>query len=293
MPKRRRKLYYSGKKYSNPFFRQKKKNGVLSFAKKKSKRERSRRFKLAIFLFAAAVAGFVWLFCFSAAFNIVSVEVAGNDKISADKIKNLVWRQTEERRLFFLSQRKLFLFDKDELARRLNDEYFFQNLSIKKKFPDTLIITLKEKEYAAAWYELGKYYHIDNEGNVLSETDPLQINRQNYPLIENDRREKIKDGKVNGSRDQIDFIISLFKIAKNDKNFQIDRFALTETINGVQDADTVIMKTVGGPDIYFSVNSDAKEQMSKLAIILEKTLKDNFKDKQYIDLRYGDRVYYK
>ncbi len=53
------------------------------------------------------------------------------------------------------------------------------------------------------------------------------------------------------------------------------------------------MKILDGPAVYFNTEKDINAQIAKLLIITDKKLKDNFKNKKYIDLRYGDRVYYR
>ncbi len=290
MPKRRKKFDYSGKKYSNPFFRAKRKKGVFSVSSGKSFKAKKRtwRSKLIFLTLAAVFVCLVWLFYFSSVFNVTSVEVVGNSKIAESDIKDAVWRQTNESRFFIFKQKNLNLFDEDELAANLNGQYYFENLSINKKFPGTIIINLKEKEYSAVWYESDKYYYIDNEGNIFSEADPLQIKRQNYPLIENRREGKIDGKAVKADDGSIDYIVSLFKELKNNrKNFKIDRFILDS------DFYTVKLKLLEGPEIYFNTKEDIKKQIAKLLVIVGEKLKDDFINKEYIDLRYGDRVYYR
>lgn len=288
MPKRNKKFDYSGKKYSNPFFRRKRKKGVLPASSGKLLKSKwTWRSRLIALTFIIISVGLIWFFYFSSIFNIVSMEVSGNNKITADDIKNLAWKQTEENRFFILKQSNLNLFNKDKLAAELNAEYYLEYLSISKKFPGTIIINLKEKEYSAVWYESDKYYYIDNNGNIFSEADPLQIKQQNYPLIENKGNAKIKDNIVKADEGNIGYIIGLFKGLNNYNNFKIDRFILDSDVN------TVKVKILNGPEIYFNTRENINKQIAKLLVITGNKLKDNFEDKEYIDLRYGDRVYYR
>jgi hypothetical protein len=53
------------------------------------------------------------------------------------------------------------------------------------------------------------------------------------------------------------------------------------------------MAVKGGPFIFFNIKDDIDKQLAKLVLIRDKELMDNFNKKTYIDLRYGDKVYYK
>ncbi len=289
MLKRRKKFDYSGKKYSNPFFRRKRKRGVLPVSSGKLfKSKWTWRSKLIVLALITISVGLIWLFYFSSVFNIVSIEVAGNVKIAADDIKNLAWKQAKESRFLILEQKNLNSFSRDELTANLNSQYYFESLSVDKKFPGTIIINLKEKEYSAVWYESDKYYYVDNEGNIFSEADPLQIKQQNYPLIENKGEARVEGKIIEADDGSIDYIVNLFKEFKNNyKNFKIDRFILDSDVN------TVKMKILDGPEIYFNTEDDVNSQIAKLMVIVGEKLKDDFVNKEYIDLRYGDRVYYR
>lgn len=272
---------YRKKKYSNPFFRKKRKKINLSYF--------SWRLKLIVVEIMVLICGFVWFFCFSPYFNIEMISAAGAEKISGREIEDLAWRQTERRRLLLGSQKNLFLFDLDELIKTLNERYCFDDLKVEKKRPDKIIITLKEKTYSAIWRESStdKYYYIDLEGNIIDETNPLEIKNKNYPLIDNKRENAIADRKIEKQNDNIDYIVRLFdKFKKENPGFAIERFIIDNEIN------TIKMSINQGTEIYFNTKEDMDKQISKLMVIITEKLKDDLNNKKYIDLRYGERVYY-
>lgn len=272
---------YRKKKYSNPFFRKRRKKINLSYF--------SWRLKLIVVEIMVLICGFVWFFCFSPYFNIEMISAAGAEKISGREIEDLAWRQTERRRLLLGSQKNLFLFDLDELIKTLNERYCFDDLKVEKKRPDKIIITLKEKTYSAIWRESStdKYYYIDLEGNIIDETNPLEIKNKNYPLIDNKRENAIADRKIEKQNDNIDYIVRLFdKFKKENSGFAIERFIIDNEIN------TIKMSINQGTEIYFNTKEDMDKQISKLMVIITEKLKDDLNNKKYIDLRYGERVYY-
>lgn len=274
----RRKFIYSKRSYSNPFFRNKR---TISAGRDGL----SNKNKLIIIAAAVAVSIFIWLIFFSMLFKINKIEISGVGENTAKEIESLT-RDMALNKL--LGKNNLLLFSKSELGKILNEKFYLQNLIIKKKLPHTLIIALQEKQPVAVWRENDKYFYIDNEGGVINQVDPLNISRHSYPLIENLTNIQIHDRKSNINKPTIDYILNLFAEFKNQKhNFDIERFIIDNDIN------TVKMAILGGPKIYFNTKEPVGEQAARLDLIVKGKLKDSFKTKEYINLRYGNNIYIK
>ena len=277
----RKKIDYSAKKYSNPFFRHKRAIGYNLTSRFYA------RFKLIFLLTLAIILGGSWFFFFSSYSKIKAIEASGGKRISAQALEDLAWEQTEKRRFLAGSQKNINLFNKNELVEHLKEKYSLENITVNRDWPDKIIINIQERDYSLIWLESEKYYYIDNEGNVISEVDPTQINQKDYPLIENKGKSRIFGKKVEVKNDDLSYVIKLFNEFKtNYKNFAIDRFTLDD------DASTVKLSLINGPQLYFNTTADMTEQINKLIIFIDRKLKDSFKNKNHIDLRFGDRVYY-
>jgi len=275
----RRKFVYSKRNYANPFF-QHKKTLALNQAGLPNKS------KLAIFAFIIIILIIVWLLFFSTLFKIQKIEVGGVGDNMASEIE-LIARGLAENRL--VGKNNLLLYNKSELSRTLNEKYYLDNLVIRRKLFHTLAISLCERQLAAVWREDEQYYYIDGDGNVINQTDPLNINGNSYPLIENLTTIKIDGRKANINKEAIDYILNLFTEFKDKKhNFEIERFIVDRDVN------TVKMAILSGPKIYFNIKTSLMEQAAKLDLIIKDKLKNDFKTvKEYIDLRYANNVYIK
>ncbi|MBI4812615.1 hypothetical protein HY798_04255 [Candidatus Falkowbacteria bacterium] len=282
MFRKKRRFYFPKKDYSNPFFQGRR---IRRISLSPALSWRVRFIVLAALLLIAAL---LWFIFFSNFFNIKTVEIEGVKRISPADAENLVWQQTGERRFMIGSQKNIILFDAAELTSLLKGNYGFKNLAVKKKLPGSIFIKLEESEYAAIWHENDKYYYVDNEGTIITEVNPLDIDAKNYILIDWEGGSKISNGKIGDEQARIAYIIKLAEEFKNNKRgMEIERFSLDNNGNSVK------MAVKGGPVIYFNARDDMNKQVAKLFVLSDEKLKDDFYKKAYIDLRYGDKVYYK
>ncbi len=271
-------LYFKRKALANPFFKKKRapiiKLPVLSF-----------RVKLIILEIIVLVIGLIWFLFFSSVFIINNVIINGAQKISKTEVTTLLWQQTN-RGLGL--EKNIFLFNEGNFIKQLNEKYCLDDLSITESLPETIVITFKEKTNSAIWLENEKYYYIDNSANLIEQVDPLSIKGKNYPLIDNQGEALVVDKKVNISLEKIKFILTLFeKFKEKPYNFTIDRFVLEN------DDKTIKAAVLNGPAILFNTGEDQDKQFMKLDTIINDKLKTDFLKRNVIDLRYGDRVYYR
>ncbi|MFA6454453.1 MAG: cell division protein FtsQ/DivIB [Patescibacteria group bacterium] len=275
----RRKYVYSAKAYKNPFFQNKRTADIKpGWLKNKS--------KLAIFAAAIIILILVWLLFFSTLFKIQKIEVNGVRESLTGEIESIAWDLARDR---LAGKNNLLLYNKSDLIKILNEKYYLDDLTVKRKLFHTLTINLREKQQAAVWREDEQYYYLDGDGNVINQTDPLNINDGSYPLIENLTAVKIDGRQANINKEAIGYILNLFNEFKEKKhNFAIERFIVDKDIN------TVKMAILSGPKVYFNIKAPVAEQASKLDLIIREKLKNDFKAaREYIDLRYANNVYLK
>lgn len=276
--KRNKFTYYKPKNYSNPFFYGKKHNSgkIINW-----------KFRIVFPSSIIFVAALVWFIFFSGVFRIKNVIVEGANRTPVGEIENLVWRMTQNKRFIIGRQSNIFLFSDAQLKNLMNENYSFDGIAIKKKLFNTIIVSIKEKQPVAAWKEGNSYYLIDAEGNIVANAGSLDINQKETPLIENQGAPMVNYKKVDINGNEINYILKLFDIFKNNSDFPLSKFVVDSDIN------TVKVFLVRGPAIYFNVQGDINNQMNKLLTLYKGELRDNFNKQSYLDLRFGDRVYYK
>jgi len=269
---------YSAKTYHNPFFRRQTTRLINPGGWPGKK-------KLIITSLITSGLIIVWLVFFSNLFKIYDIKVSGVDDNLAKEVAALA-RGIAGNGL--LNKNNLLLFDKDELVKSLNEKYYLDSLTVKRKLFHTLAINLHEKRQVAVWLEAGKYYYLDDVGKIINQVDPLNINRQSLPLIENLTSLNLKERQTNISQAALDYVIELFQEFKEQKHgLEIEKFIIDNNVN------TVKMAVLGGPKIFFNITAAISQQAAELDLVIKEKLKDNFKTREYIDLRFGNNIYIK
>ena len=278
------KLRYGSKKYSNPFFQQK-----PSVKKRLAKVNFSFGWKMKFtsFLIIIFCAFILWALFYSNLFLIQNIQVEGGERISPASVEKIVRSQIKKNFYIFAPQKNLILFNKNRLKSELETKYAFDQLDINKKFPKTLNIAFKEKKYAFIWQEDEVFYYSDINGSIINEVNILEVKQKDYPIINNESDHKISNNIITVDNNYIQFVLDLFTEFNKLENYQIDRYLIDNEYDSVK----VILEN--GPSIYFNTKVDIAKQLSKLAIIKSEKIKDDFSTKSYIDLRQEDRVYYR
>lgn len=285
--KRIKKIDYHKKEYVNPFFRRQKKISSGWSWKKRI---------VSVSIFMAGVILF-WFFFYSDFFMITKIEINGLSRIPKDEIEKIILKQTRNKRFGVFAERNYFILDKQMLYDHLDYKYCFENISIKKKLPKTIVATFKERPYAFIYSELEHFYYADSDGKIAKEVSPLDIKEKNYPLIYNESNNFIDDNYVGFDAQYTNYVINLFHLfntrermfvisPENENDYVVEKFIFDKDLNSIK------VKILNGPKIIFNIKKPAEEQLEKLRILIDQKVGGNFAKKEYFDLRYGDNIYY-
>jgi len=277
----------SQKEYNNPYFQNKKKtkNSYISRS--------SLKFKIGALAFTTLTIFVLWFVIYSNYFKVRNVvvnleKVTDIGGVSEEQIEKIALRQLRTS-LIFLPQNNIFIFNEKKLYDTLISDLAFEKIEIIKKYPNELILNLKEVSYAIIWEEGGLFYYMTTKGDLIKEVDPLEL-KNIFPLINNVGNALFLDNKIIGRGDHIKFAINLYKTFKDENILNIEKFVLDDIS---QNQNTVSMKLFDGPLIHFDIKEDRKKQEEKLMVLKNEKLKDDFFKKEYIDLRFGDMIYYR
>lgn len=209
-------------------------------------------------------------------FKVNQFEVDGNQRYSAEEIAQASGIQKGD---------NLFLVDKTETARKLLDELaYVRSVNIRRKLPDTLVITVAETDATAAIQTGKEWWLINEEGKLLDTTKKQKefIQVTGLELLVPEVGELIS--VESESKPMRDSLIQLLKAMKG-----------RELLNDVRsinckDGKQLIMNYRGQLTVKMLIDSDFDYQVKMLEAVLEKYVDVNWSkdDKGTLDMTYAD-----
>lgn len=268
----------------NPYFNDRRADKISSSTLKNNLAKLPPRFWLWFFILIILGAALAWLLFFSDFLLVKTIEVRGASLIPSSAVENMAYERLEGRRLLFLSEEKLAVFNSDALIKKLRERYALDDVKVIKRLPSTLIIDLSEKVPVAVWFEADAFYQIDKDGWLLAFADG-QL--EQFPTIHNNGLPKIVGQRVEGMESAIAFAQKLAP----EFNTRFSSIPVRQ-LSVDNDFNTLKLVPQKGAMIYFATDDSLTAQLDRLDILLSAELKGRFDKIRYIDLRFKDKLYY-
>lgn len=243
---------------------------------------KSRSFWLSVLALIIFLAVF-YLISFSSIFQVKEIEISGNQKVPTEDIKGLV-KDTLPRRILFFDSGSILLID----LRRTREELLDKLPQIKKvefdrDFLSKLIVSIEERKPVAIVENGEKDLFIDDQGIAFEEVSE----RGSWLLIKDpNQSQDLKLGEKVVEEEKLSPILEI----KSELRELGIRISLAEVIG----QHRVDIETLEGWKIYFDLESDISKQVFNLDLVLkEKISLEKRENLEYVDLRFGNQIYYK
>ena len=209
-------------------------------------------------------------------FKVNQFEVEGNQRYSTEEIAKASGVSKGD---------NLFLVNKTETARKLLDELaYVRSVNIKRKLPDTLVITVAETNAAAAIQSGKEWWLVNEEGKVLDTTKKpkefIQITGLELVSPEAGQSMKVKSE----DKPMRDSLLRLLKAMKGRE--------LLEDVRSVDctDSKLLVMDYRGQLTVKILADADFDYQVKMLEAVLEKYVDVTWSkdDKGTLDMTYAD-----
>lgn len=217
-------------------------------------------------------------------FAIRNVEIRGLETSSNQQMETQVHAYLNDSHLFFFHNTNRFLFSEKKFRTFLSKTFAFDHLDVAVK-KQTLLLSIKERTSDVVWKTSGELYLADLQGVITQKIEQLNIARP-LPIFIDRNNKSISIGDHVLSEDQVKHILAFHQLLTG------QGIPFKETQIDLQTGKWMGVLTTQGYTILFDPDGDLNTQSERLKTILHDTIKDT-SHLQYIDLRFGDHVYYK
>lgn len=249
-------------------------------------------------------------------FKINKLIIEGNKINKTSEIQNHAI-QTDNFKASLIPRTNYFLFKNEALAQEIKKQFLYEKVEVNKIFPDTIKITITEKPATVIFDNGQNYYLLDIDGKIIkkiTDINPRQkfipatttvngnsstsIQQNSYPDTDNYNLIQktygylptIKDGRE--TKEGIEILLEKNLIessniwAKNLKQQGLGEVGYFQ----VGDTNFNLKIFFKNKPWYVLINTDLDWQIQIRNL---KTILSNNIPLEYIDLRFGERVYWK
>ena len=224
-------------------------------------------------------------------FRIHRVEILGVEYLDTQAFETVISTYIHTPVLFFFERSNRFLFSLDGLSAILEEQFALAEISIGLQ-EGSVFIQLEERTSNLLWKTQGKLYVVDLEGVVVREVidseDSIfqQGNLSELPIFIDINSVAVEVGSFVLTPIEIEKAFIFFEYLKEIgiiyKYLELDRLA----------GKWVKLVTEQGYSILVDLTGDIEKQYQNLATVLREQVSDH-STLEYVDLRFGDKVYFK
>ena len=219
--------------------------------------KRMKKLKIAKYLMLIAL--FITLIVvtmFSPLFNIKSIVVTGNNKITQNEIISLSQVQLEE---------NTYKINKYKVKQRIKENAYIEDVTIKRKLPSELQISIVERQVAFMIEYGASFVYIDNQGYILD----ISENKLELPILQGIQTEsaQFEAGKrlENEDLQKMNTVLKIMEIAKNN-----DISNIITRIDIEDEENYKIIFETKEKTAYLGDNSNLNTKILTIKAILEK-----------------------
>lgn len=234
----------------------------------------------------------IYVLFFSTYLNVSNIIISGNNELSLEDLKKVVENGKQGKYFGIIPKDNFLLIRSDKVKQLLSGDFRkIKEVSVSKRFPDTLMISLQERKALLVLCSGENCFLIDENGIAYSQADfsSPELTQNHLIRISDKSLGEIKIGEEVATQAYIQYVLKLKDSLQNIGLVVEDEFWTPSLV-----ADEINVKVRDGQELYFSTQFSLESAIKTLDIILKKEpLKTQQKDTAYIDLRTENKVFYK
>jgi len=236
-----------------------------------------------IFILILITGSIFWCLFMSGWFEINRITINYQDLryVNGDQVENLANQQLFKKK-YQIPQKYFFTFSKTDLLNTLKKQWLIETIEINKNFlTNSLVINIIEKKLDLTWCELDECYYLDETGAIITTAPQAESAIHNLDLSQ------LIDNKIKIDQKFLDFAYKLLRV-REFNGIKVKRYYVDNEPRSIK------LNLTDGPEIYFNIDENFNTQVNSLNLLLKERAKsEDIKKISYIDLRYGDKIFYK
>lgn len=249
-------------------------------------------FAISIFAFFVFLTSLiVYYLLFSSNFKVKKIEINGLDAISENEVRIKLTEIFKSDKSPLQNYANYFMFPSEQLSAALRDEFpEIADLIIDKVYPSILRLTIIKRTREGIWCSRkdetaqSECFYLDKEG-VIFAIAPRSYGATVFLIMDERNTDYGLGKKVLDKNDVIKFKNFLTIVSGN------FHFFLREFL--IKDNGNLEIITSEYWKIFPSESMDITRQFSNLKYVLDEKIKEKRGNLEYVDLRLGNRIYYR
>lgn len=215
--------------------------------------------------------------------KINKIALSGQEDLKQEEVQNYILSELlVDTKYLVFENSNYFLADTEAIRTNLIDKYNLDDAQVSKDFPTSLDITVTEKVSHFIWQKDDSLYLLDAKGRLNRQIGALD---EKY-LVLTDLRSFRPSGEYIFTEDELNTINKIYL----DWDDLLDDKVLLQSITIFDNWD-IELHTKLGFYVKIDKDQDIYEQLNVLRAVLEENITGV--DIDYIDVRFGDKVYFK
>lgn len=235
----------------------------------------------------------VYVVFFSPYLILKEPEITGLERIDRTSFLEAVRGELDQKYLRSIARNRYGLIRSKALEQGLRMQYpLIRNIEVEQVFPDTVILSLEERETILLWCTRDTCVHILEDGTGIPVSDVYQTEEnQSRTLV---LRDMSGQSLLNEEKRFEDEWITMPTLLKRSLQEQFSLEIEKEMSFSSRFANELRVKTTNGFEIFFGTKVPLESSLGALALLLEKEIpKKRQAELEYIDLRTENKVFYR
>lgn len=221
-------------------------------------------------------------------FAITQVDVQGAVTIPAADVQAAVGRALEERVALVFRRRNAFLFDAGRAEEAVRSSFDLESLSLARD-GNRVTVTLQEKVSQLVWKSGDARYLVDRQGTAiraLAQDEALPELGVPLPVFQDVNRDAVAVGAAVLRAAEVDGALRFHQALKG-----IGLLYGTTRVDRLSGA-WMSVQTADGYEVLFDPTADPALQAENVRTVISTQVEDPTR-LRYVDVRFGDHVYFK